>query len=113
MAPKTSSSSSLTETRLPLQALSEDSGTARIPFLWRQQRGGQGRAGKPESHVAENSKGFEPTVGPQSTETQVLFPWIHWVYAGRFFDAMTIDGWYVQGPFLKGVEKLRRAWVRG
>ena len=29
----------------------------------------------------------------------------------RFFDAVTIDGWYVQGPFLKAVEKLGWAWV--
>ncbi len=33
------------------------------------------------------------------------------VYGVRFFDAVTIDGWYVQGPFLKAVEKLGWAWV--
>ena len=33
------------------------------------------------------------------------------VYGVRFFDAVTIDGWYVQGPFLKGVEKLGWGWV--
>jgi hypothetical protein len=33
------------------------------------------------------------------------------VYGVRFFDAVTIDSWYVQGPFLKGVEKLGWAWV--
>lgn len=33
------------------------------------------------------------------------------VYGVRFFDAVTIDSWYVQGPFLKGVEKLGWSWV--
>lgn len=33
------------------------------------------------------------------------------VYGVRFFDAVTVDGWYVQGPFLKAVEKLGWAWV--
>jgi hypothetical protein len=33
------------------------------------------------------------------------------VYGVRFFDALTIDSWYVQGPFLKAVEKLGWAWV--
>jgi hypothetical protein len=32
------------------------------------------------------------------------------LYGRRFFDAVTIDSWYVQGPFLKGVEKLGWAW---
>lgn len=33
------------------------------------------------------------------------------VYGVRFFDALTIDAWYVQGPFLKAVEKLGWPWV--
>jgi len=33
------------------------------------------------------------------------------VYGARFFDAVTIDSWYVQGPFLKAVEKLGWEWV--
>jgi len=33
------------------------------------------------------------------------------VYGVRFFDAVTIDSWYVQGPFLKVVEKLGWEWV--
>jgi hypothetical protein len=33
------------------------------------------------------------------------------VYGVRFFDAVTMDGWYVQGPFLKAVDKLGWAWV--
>lgn len=33
------------------------------------------------------------------------------VYGVRFFDAVTIDSWYVQGPFLRGVEKLGWGWM--
>ena len=32
-------------------------------------------------------------------------------YGVRFFDAVTVDSWYVQGPFLQAVEKLGWAWV--
>src|SRR6266436_945016 len=33
------------------------------------------------------------------------------LYGVRFFDAVTVDSWYVQGPFLKAVEKLGWQWV--
>lgn len=33
------------------------------------------------------------------------------VYGVRFFDVVTLDGWYVQGPFLKAVEKLGWDWL--
>lgn len=33
------------------------------------------------------------------------------VYGVRFLEAITLDGWYVQGPFLKAVEKLGWQWV--
>lgn len=33
------------------------------------------------------------------------------VYGPRFFDAITVDAWYVQGPFLRAVEKLGWSWV--
>jgi hypothetical protein len=33
------------------------------------------------------------------------------VYGVRFFDAVTLDSWYVQGPFLKAVEKLGWEWA--
>ena len=32
-------------------------------------------------------------------------------YGVRFFDAITVDAWYVQGPFLRAVEKLGWDWV--
>jgi hypothetical protein len=33
------------------------------------------------------------------------------MYGPRFFDAVTVDSWYVQGPFLKALDKLGWAWV--
>lgn len=33
------------------------------------------------------------------------------VYGARGFDAITVDAWYVQGPFLRAVEKLGWQWV--
>jgi hypothetical protein len=33
------------------------------------------------------------------------------LYGVRFFDLVTIDSWYVQGPFLKAVEKLGWEWI--
>lgn len=33
------------------------------------------------------------------------------MYGPRFFDAITVDSWYVQGPFLKTLDKLGWAWV--
>lgn len=32
-------------------------------------------------------------------------------YGPRFFDAITVDAWYVQGPFLRAVQKLGWEWV--
>lgn len=33
------------------------------------------------------------------------------LYGPRFFDAITVDSWYVQGPFLQAVDKLGWAWL--
>ena len=33
------------------------------------------------------------------------------LYGPRFFDAITVDAWYVQGPFLRAVDKLGWDWV--
>jgi hypothetical protein len=33
------------------------------------------------------------------------------MYGPRFFEAVTIDSWYVQGPFLRAVEKLGWEWA--
>jgi hypothetical protein len=32
-------------------------------------------------------------------------------YGPRFFDAISVDGWYAKGPFLRAVEKLGWSWV--
>lgn len=33
------------------------------------------------------------------------------IYGVRFFDFITVDGWYAQGPFLRSVEKLGWVWI--
>ncbi len=33
------------------------------------------------------------------------------LYGPRFFDAITVDAWYVQGPFLRAVQKLGWQWL--
>ncbi len=33
------------------------------------------------------------------------------VYGPRFFDGISVDAWYVQGPFLRSVDKLGWLWV--
>lgn len=33
------------------------------------------------------------------------------VYGPRFFDGVTVDGWYVQGPFFQALDKLGWQWV--
>jgi hypothetical protein len=56
---------------------------------------------------------LEP-IRPGEAEAQAalrLLGRIRRVYGVRFFDAVTIDSWYVQGPFLKAVEKLGWQWV--
>jgi hypothetical protein len=56
---------------------------------------------------------LEP-IGPGEEEAGAalrLLGRIRRVYGVRFFDAVTMDGWYVQGPYLKAVEKLGWEWV--
>lgn len=56
---------------------------------------------------------LEP-IRPGEAEAQAalrLLGRIRRVYGVRFFDAVTMDSWYVQGPFLKAVEKLGWEWV--
>lgn len=56
---------------------------------------------------------LEP-IAPGEGEAQAalrLLGRIRRVYGVRFFDAVTIDSWYVQGPFLKAVEKLGWSWI--
>jgi hypothetical protein len=56
---------------------------------------------------------LEP-IRPGEGETQAalrLLGRIRRVFGVRFFDAITIDSWYVQGPFLRAVEKLGWPWI--
>jgi hypothetical protein len=56
---------------------------------------------------------LEP-IRPREGEAQAalrLLARLRRVYGARFFDVVTIDSWYVQGPFLKAVEKLGWEWV--
>jgi hypothetical protein len=53
-------------------------------------------------------------IGPGEGEAEAalrLLGRIRRVYGVRFFDAITVDSWYVQGPFLKAVEKLGWQWI--
>jgi hypothetical protein len=55
---------------------------------------------------------LEP-IGPREAEAQAalrLLGRMRRVYGVRFFDAVTMDAWYVQGPFLKAVKKLGWLW---
>ena len=56
---------------------------------------------------------LEP-IRPGEDEAQAalrLLGRIRRVYGVRFFDAVTVDAWYVKGPFLRAVEKLGWDWV--
>ena len=33
------------------------------------------------------------------------------IYGVRFFNAITVDSWYVRGPFLRAVDKLGWSWI--
>ena len=55
---------------------------------------------------------LEP-IGPGEAEAQAalrLLGRMRRVYGVRFFDAVTMDAWYVQGPFLQAVDKLGWMW---
>jgi four helix bundle suffix protein len=55
---------------------------------------------------------LEP-IRPGEAEAQAalrLLGRIRRVYGVRFFDAVTVDAWYVQGPFLNAVKKLGWRW---
>lgn len=56
---------------------------------------------------------LEP-IRPGEEEAQAalrLLGRIRRVYGVRFFDAITVDAWYVKGPFLRAVQKLGWDWV--
>ena len=64
----------------------------------------------PKLNVLLDLEPIRPAEGEAEAALRLLGR-IRRVYGVRFFDALTIDSWYVQGPFLKAVEKLGWAWV--
>src|SRR5258708_17616772 len=64
----------------------------------------------PKLNVLLDLEPIRPGEGEAEAAVRLLGR-IRRVYGARFFDAITVDSWYVQGPFLKAVEKLGWAWV--
>jgi hypothetical protein len=64
----------------------------------------------PKLNVLLDLEAIRPGEGEAEAALRLLGP-IRRVYGVRFFDALTIDSWYVQGPFLSAVEKLDWQWT--
>jgi hypothetical protein len=64
----------------------------------------------PKLNVVLDVEPIRPGQGEAEAALRLLGR-IRRVYGVRFFDAVTVDSWYVQGPFLKAVEKLGWDWV--
>jgi hypothetical protein len=64
----------------------------------------------PKFNVLLDVEPIRPREGEAEAALRLLGR-IRRVYGVRFFDAVTVDSWYVQGPFLKAVDKLGWAWV--
>lgn len=64
----------------------------------------------PKVNVLLDLEPIRPAEGEAEAALRLLGR-IRRVYGVRFFDAITVDSWYVQGPFLRSVEKLGWDWV--
>lgn len=64
----------------------------------------------PRLNVLLDLEAIRPGEGEAEAALRLLGR-IRRVYGVRFFDAVTVDSWYVQGPFLKAVEKLGWQWA--
>ena len=64
----------------------------------------------PKLNVALDLEPIRPGEGEAGAAVRLLGR-LRRVYGPRFFDAVTVDGWYVQGPFFQTVDKLGWAWV--
>jgi len=64
----------------------------------------------PKLNVLLDLEAIRPREGEAEAALRLLGR-IRRVYGVRFFDAITVDSWYVQGPFLKAVNKLGWPWV--
>ena len=63
----------------------------------------------PKLNVLLDLEAIRPGEGEAEAALRLLGR-IRRAYGVRFFDALTIDSWYVQGPFLKAVDKLGWQW---
>ena len=63
----------------------------------------------PKFNVLLDLEPIRPREGEAEAALRLLGR-IRRLYGPRFFDAITIDSWYVQGPFLKALDKLGWAW---
>lgn len=64
----------------------------------------------PKFNVLLDLEPLRPAEGEAEAALRLLGR-IRRLYGPRFFDAITVDSWYVQGPFLKALDKLGWAWV--
>jgi len=64
----------------------------------------------PQLNVLLDVEPIRPGEGEAEAALRLLGR-IRRLYGVRFFDAVTIDSWYVQGPFLQAVEKLGWEWI--
>ncbi len=64
----------------------------------------------PKLNVLVDLEPIRPREGEAEAALRLLGR-IRRMYGPRFFDGVTIDSWYVQGPFLKALDKLGRAWI--
>ena len=64
----------------------------------------------PKLNVLLDLEPIRPGEGEAQSALRLLGR-IRRVYGARFFDAITVDGWYAQGPFLRSVDKLGWEWL--
>jgi hypothetical protein len=64
----------------------------------------------PKLNVALDVEPLRPGEGEAGAALRLLIR-LRRVYGPRFFDAVTVDGWYVQGPFLRALDKLGWEWI--
>src|SRR5512138_2637132 len=64
----------------------------------------------PKLNVLLDLEPIRPGEGEAEAALRLLAR-IRRMYGPRFIDAVTIDSWYVQGPFLKALDKWGWAWV--
>jgi hypothetical protein len=64
----------------------------------------------PKLNVLMDVEPLRPGEGEAEAALRLLGR-IRRMYGPRFFDVVTIDSWYVQGPFLKALDKMGWAWI--